>query len=770
MDSLQLERVHRADPVVGAADGEADREFVNVLQGHVRIDVFKLRSKLQNAVGGHLVAAVVLVERLVRALADGLPDLFVFLEAAAGGTEHLNQVFLGQLQHQLRGALIRAGQDLDGVFRLVGGNVLQACEAQEPGHSFVGRNRDGNGVIQKRHGAVVHAVPEIGANRRILLVGNVASVLLQEGHVAYRCQRNQEGPLDGLDRVDPDPVAVVAFRAALIRQAEIFQRRGPVLRSGVKVHGRVSKGLGAVIRGIVIGRIVVCRLGVIVCHPNRKIRMMVIMIGCGPPGHTGAGDPDGVRILRQLPGDVQIRKPIIVENTGIILPVHLPVAAAVLVMAGEAAAAAARVSRICKVDGVEGLHARQTLDLLRGSQGRCRFCCRLRRSGAGEDHGGVSLRNGAASPLAQCQSNVGLAVKGGGGNRDLQRHIADAKGEDDLPVDLGIVAAGLGGTAHGLDTGGNNAVQGALAVQRHSDHAVLDLGIGLRAEADDREHGLLVVRDGKGAARRRAVGGGTLSLGQNQKEHAVAVALVVVLHGDFQELFGLAGGIGQHHACAGDDLGHHVGDVLDLLEHVLGGGDALAAALHAGVEVSCLLHRVKRVGVKIDAAALGQIVQRLQHAGLRSGHTVFVLRKDGLGVFLVLELGQLKALPCDQIHQRAVVLRHHDLRRAVRHADSVVFAVLRRHVRDLDQHGAFRLRTAASADTQQVGFICAFAQGRRGAGEIEQIVCENVLTDLHLRQRHLHCLRLYLRHRRGLKKQDQRQQQTKRTFEVAVHV
>ena len=724
MDPLQLEGIHGTDPVVGAADGEADRKFVNVLQGHVRIDVFKLRSKLHNAVGGHLVAAGVLVERLVRALADGLPDLFVFLEAAAGGTEHFNQVFLGQLQHQLRGALIRAGQDLDGVFRLVGGNVLQACEAQEPGHSFVGRNRDENGVIQKRHGAVVYAVPEIGANRRILLVGNVASVLLQEGHVAYRRQRNQEGPLDGLDRVDPDPVAVVAFRAALIRQAEIFQRRGPVLRSGVKVHGRIFKGLGAVIRGIVIGRIVVCRLGVIVCHPNRKIRMMVIMIVCGPPGHTGAGDPDGVRILRQLPGGIQIRHLIIVKNAGIILPVHLPVAAAVLVVAGEAAAAAARVSRICKVDGVEGLHARQTLDLLRGSQGRCRFCCRLRPSGAGEDHGGVLLRNRAASPLAQSERKVGFAVKACGGNRDLQGHIADAEGEYDLAVDLGVVAASLCCAALGLDADGNNAVQRTLAVQRHVDHAVLDLGIGLRAEADDRAHGLLVVRDGNGAARRRAVGGGTLGFGQNQEEHAVAVALGVVLHGDFQKLFGLAGGKCQHHTRAGNNLGHHIGNVLHLLEHILVRGDALAAAVHAGVEVSRLLHRIKRtvVRIKIDAAALGQIVQRLGHAGLCGSHAFFIRFQDGLGLLLVLEFGYRKWLVFQQIHQGEIVLRHHDLRRSVRHGDGIILPVFCGHVGDLNQHGAFCRPAAASSDAQKVGFICTFLDSRRGAGKVEQIV------------------------------------------------
>ena len=370
------------------------------------------------------------------------------------------------------------------------------------------------------------------------------------------------------------------------------------------------------------------------------------------------------------------------------------------------------------------MHARQALNLLRGSQVRCRFCCGLRRCGAGEGHGGVLLRNRAASPLAQSERKVGFAVKACGGNRDLQGHIADAEGEYDLAVDLGVVAASLCCAALGLDADGNNAVQRTLAVQRHVDHAVLDLGIGLRAKAHDRKHCIFVVRNGNGAAGGRAVGGGALGFGQNQEEHAVAIALVVVLHGDFQELFGLAGGKCQHHTRAGNNLGHHIGNVLHLLEHVLSSGDALAAAVYAGVKVSRLLHRIKRtvISIKIDAAALGQIVQRLGHAGLCGSHAFFIRFQDGFGLRLVLEFGYRKWLVFQQIHQGEIVLRHHDLRRAIRHADRVVLTVLRRHVGDLDQHGAFCLRAAASSDAQKVGFICTFLDSRRGAGKVEQIV------------------------------------------------
>ena len=280
-----------------------------------------------------------------------------------------------------------------------------------------------------------------------------------------------------------------------------------------------------------------------------------------------------------------------------------------------------QINRIRRKDGQQILlhHGLALQGLLcRAAGGSIRFV-------ALQHHPGLALGDAAGAGL-QRQTEVTLAGQIVGPHRDLNVQMGDAEGEEQLPVHLGIVSARLGSAAGGLDRDGDRLVEGALPLHGDGDHTVCNFRIGFLGEAHHGGGLLLVVSNCHGAGGGRAVGGGALGLGQDQIEGPVSIACLVVLGGEHQIFFGFAGGKGQLQGGAGNRGGHDIGHILQLLEHILTGGDPLTANLLAGEQVPGLLYRiqVRGAGKGGEAAGVRKIVQRFHQALLGDLHALLI--------------------------------------------------------------------------------------------------------------------------------------------------
>ena len=263
------------------------------------------------------------------------------------------------------------------------------------------------------------------------------------------------------------------------------------------------------------------------------------------------------------------------------------------------------------------------------------FGCRQGRFvgvGAVQLHGGGTVfAHGAARRGLQRQAKVPWAGKILGTHGDGQGQVVHAEGEYQLGVHLGIVAPGLSrALAGGLHLGADHGVHGAGALHRNGDALTVCAVNGVR----EVHHGrllLLIVHDGKGAGGRGGVGGGAAGRAENDVEHPVAVADVVVLGYDLQIFLGLAGGEGQFHRGTHHHVGHHVGNGLQILHHIAAlSGQALGGGVLAGEQVGCLLHGVN--GLVADGEGLSVLNGR--DGALVPVGNGLDLRLQGIGVLL----------------------------------------------------------------------------------------------------------------------------------------
>ena len=372
---------------------------------------------------------------------------------------------------------------------------------------------------------------------------------------------------------------------------------------------------------------------------------------CGFHGDSGSGVPKGEIVFTAL-----IQQPLHGYAAGaapkpenyVVLPGHGPgsflgIIAVVGVVAGGPAARAGRdlgnPGRVFQIQSRGRQHGQQVLLhqglalqglLCRAAGGSIRLACL-------QHHPGLALGHAAGAGL-QDQAEISLPGEIIGPHGDLNIQMRDAEGEEQLPVHLGVVSARFGGSAGGFNGDGDGLVEGALPLHGDGNHAIRNFRISFLREAHHGGGLLLIVRDGHGAGGGCAVGGAALGLGQDQVEGPIAVSLFVVYRGQHQIFFGFAGGKGQLQLCSGHRGSHNVGYVLQLLEHVLGGGDPLTADLLAGEQVPGLLYRiqVRGAGKGGEAAGVRKIVQRFHQALLCDLHALLIIFQDGFRLFFVL--------------------------------------------------------------------------------------------------------------------------------------
>ena len=357
MNVRDLARLLGLDPVVGAADGKADREAVGVLQGNARVNILELRPDFHHAVGRHLGRECIVIEIVVVPVLQGGEKLRVLGKDAAADVEHRANVVLGHIQRDGGVGEVRVGDHRDVGLGVVRRDVLDAAEIEVARDIRAGRLAEGHGVAQEYHGGLsVRGVPHFATHGRVIVRGSVGAVLLQELHGLGGHQLGIEGPEDRLDGVDPHPVAVVAVVA--VEEGHVPDRlvagivpRGAGLLckrlGGIEVYGLFSEGPVALI-GVEEGftlihteHSAVGRLAVRVfvrslyvaegCH--REPCVVIVVGTCGAPLHPDAAVPVGICIVGQAVNDAHICIDII---TGID-PVHLPffLGAVVLVMSGN---------------------------------------------------------------------------------------------------------------------------------------------------------------------------------------------------------------------------------------------------------------------------------------------------------------------------------------------------------------------------------------------------------------------------------------------------
>ena len=215
------------------------------------------------------------------------------------------------------------------------------------------------------------------------------------------------------------------------------------------------------------------------------------------------------------------------------------------------------------------------------------------RVAAVQIHGGRTIfARHAARRGFQCQFKVARAAEILCAHGDIQGQMAHAEGEHQLGVHLGVVPPCLSRSiACGDDFRADHGVHRAASFHRDSNVLAVRI-IDRVGEADHGRLLLLVVQDREGAGAGGGIGGRTAGRAEDDIEHPVAVAGLVVLGDDFQILLGLARNKGQLHRRADNNIGHHVGDGLQVFEYIALGCQTLAGCVLTGKEIHRLPQRI----------------------------------------------------------------------------------------------------------------------------------------------------------------------------------